>query len=97
MLHLSSQTRRTHGIELKNNVVIFDEAHNIVQLCHTLHFWPVIIHTCVFMQEGMCEDSASVELTSYDIMQCIEDVNRCIDIHRNTKDDLPSKSGDCRH
>ncbi|XP_062501270.1 regulator of telomere elongation helicase 1-like [Corticium candelabrum] len=70
---LDIKTRRTHGIELKNNVVIFDEAHNI---------------------EGMCEDSASVELTSYDIMQCIEDVNRCIDIHRNTKDDLPSKSGD---
>lgn len=45
----------------------------------------------------MCEDSASVDLTSYDIACCIEDVNKCIEIKRRLNDGLPGDSGDCWH
>jgi regulator of telomere elongation helicase 1 len=70
---LDIKSRRAHGIELKNNVVIFDEAHNI---------------------ERMCEDSASVDLTAYDITCCIQDVNKCIEGKQKLKDGLPGASGD---
>ena len=34
---LSSQTRQSVGISLKNNVVVFDEAHNIVEAVNQIH------------------------------------------------------------
>nr|AFD29612.1 RTEL1 [Schmidtea mediterranea] len=50
---LDSKIRRLYNINLKGNIVIFDEAHNI---------------------EQVCEDSASVQLTSINIASCIEEL-----------------------
>ncbi|KAF5271187.1 hypothetical protein FQR65_LT05331 [Abscondita terminalis] len=50
---LDPRTRKNIGVDLANNVVILDEAHNI---------------------EKICEDSASIVLTSADITLCIAEV-----------------------
>ncbi|KAK4886994.1 hypothetical protein RN001_003265 [Aquatica leii] len=50
---LDPRTRKTVGVELSNNVIILDEAHNI---------------------ERICEDSASLVLTSADITLCIAEI-----------------------
>ncbi|KAF5297275.1 hypothetical protein FQA39_LY12114 [Lamprigera yunnana] len=50
---LDSHTRKALGVQLTNNVVILDEAHNI---------------------ERICEDSASLVVTSSDITLCIAEV-----------------------
>ncbi|KAB0798760.1 hypothetical protein PPYR_06644 [Photinus pyralis] len=50
---LDSRTRKTVGVELSNNIIILDEAHNINKIC---------------------EDSASLVLSSADITLCIAEV-----------------------
>ncbi|CAF0744230.1 unnamed protein product [Didymodactylos carnosus] len=48
------KARRTHSINLRKCVIIFDEAHNIEQIC---------------------EESASIALTSVDLAACLEDIS----------------------
>ena len=56
-------------------------------LCHVEAFWfltylvvyKVILSYSVF-QEKTCEESASFDLTSFDIASCIEDIAQCIEL-----------------
>ena len=34
---------------------------------------------CLLLQEKICEDSASFDLTSFDLASCIEDINQCLE------------------
>ena len=62
-------------------------------MLYLLHLVKQVGH---FVQERMCEDSASVDLTAYDIACCIQDVNKCIEAKQKLKDGLPGASGDCK-
>ncbi|XP_043566258.1 regulator of telomere elongation helicase 1 isoform X1 [Chiloscyllium plagiosum] len=55
---LDPKSRRTHNLDLRGTVVIFDEAHNV---------------------EKMCEESASFDLTPYDLASGIDAVNRVLE------------------
>lgn len=50
---LDPKMRKAQGIDLKNNIVLLDEAHNV---------------------EKMCEESASLEISSTDVAICIDEI-----------------------
>ncbi|XP_014606686.1 PREDICTED: regulator of telomere elongation helicase 1 homolog [Polistes canadensis] len=50
---LDSKTRRMQGIEVQNNVILLDEAHNV---------------------EKVCEEAASLQISSTDIAMCIDEI-----------------------
>ncbi|XP_048464459.1 regulator of telomere elongation helicase 1 isoform X3 [Rhincodon typus] len=55
---LDPKSRRTHNLDLRGTIVIFDEAHNV---------------------EKMCEESASFDLTPYDLASGIDAVNQVLE------------------
>ncbi|GCB64645.1 hypothetical protein scyTo_0014798, partial [Scyliorhinus torazame] len=55
---LDPKSRKTHNIDLRGTIVIFDEAHNV---------------------EKMCEESASFDLTPYDLASGIDAVNQVLE------------------
>ncbi|KAK2582863.1 hypothetical protein KPH14_008941 [Odynerus spinipes] len=50
---LDPKTRKSQGIEVQNNVILLDEAHNI---------------------EKICEEAASLQISSTDVAMCIDDI-----------------------
>ena len=68
-----------HGVEIQGTVVILDEAHNIVSCVFTTITWLLILTTS---KERVCEDSASFDLTSHDMAQCISDVGHILDLKK---------------
>ncbi|XP_078092617.1 regulator of telomere elongation helicase 1 isoform X2 [Mustelus asterias] len=55
---LDPKSRKTHNVDLRGTIVIFDEAHNV---------------------EKMCEESASFDLTPYDLASGIDAVNQVLE------------------
>ncbi|OXU25960.1 hypothetical protein TSAR_015750 [Trichomalopsis sarcophagae] len=63
---LDPKTRKNQGIELQNNVVLLDEAHNV---------------------EKMCEEAASLQISSTDIAVCIDEITHVMkDMANETND-----------
>ncbi|XP_041060886.1 regulator of telomere elongation helicase 1 isoform X2 [Carcharodon carcharias] len=60
---LDPKSRKTHNIDLRGTIVIFDEAHNV---------------------EKMCEESASFDLTPYDLASGIDAVNQVLENEAKT-------------
>ncbi|KAJ8675354.1 hypothetical protein QAD02_011140 [Eretmocerus hayati] len=50
---LDPKTRKAQGVELQNNIILLDEAHNV---------------------EKMCEEAASLQISSTDIAVCIDEI-----------------------
>ncbi|XP_076231617.1 regulator of telomere elongation helicase 1 [Calliopsis andreniformis] len=50
---LDAKSRRSQGIDLQNNVILLDEAHNV---------------------EKMCEEAASLQISSTDVAMCIDEI-----------------------
>lgn len=54
-------------------------------LCHVEAFWCLtylVVYKAIlsYSQEKTCEESASFDLTSFDIASCIEDISQCIEL-----------------
>ncbi|XP_047352606.1 regulator of telomere elongation helicase 1 homolog [Vespa velutina] len=65
---LDSKTRKTQGIEIQNNVILLDEAHNI---------------------EKICEEAASLQISSTDIAMCIDDITAVmVDISKDNETEI---------
>lgn len=50
---LDAKSRKIQGIDIQNNIILFDEAHNI---------------------EKICEETASLQISSTDIAMCIDEI-----------------------
>ncbi|KAI4462768.1 dna repair dead helicase rad3/xp-d subfamily member [Holotrichia oblita] len=69
---LDPKAKRALGIQLSNNIIILDEAHNV---------------------EKVCEDSASMQLTSADITLCIEEVTEIMKAMSNSVSSFMDDAG----
>ncbi|KAK9722683.1 DEAD 2 [Popillia japonica] len=69
---LDPKAKRALGIQLSNNIIILDEAHNV---------------------EKVCEDSASMQLTSTDITLCIEEVTEVMKAMSNNVSSFMDDAG----
>lgn len=63
---LDQKSRKVNGVELTNNVIILDEAHNI---------------------ERICEESASLQISSTEIALCIEEVTHIMKALTESQDE----------
>ncbi|EDV23136.1 uncharacterized protein TRIADDRAFT_27892 [Trichoplax adhaerens] len=67
------KSRQSNSIDMKNAIIICDEAHNL---------------------EKICEDSASFDLSSADIANCIDEVDNFINILQRIKSTTDSEEYD---
>jgi hypothetical protein len=54
--------RKSNNIDLKNSIIIFDEAHNVVSFVYSISI--VEYKLIRALKERICEDSASAEINS---------------------------------
>ncbi|XP_014223944.1 regulator of telomere elongation helicase 1 homolog [Trichogramma pretiosum] len=65
---LDPKTRKTQGIDLNNNVILLDEAHNV---------------------EKMCEEAASLQISSTDIAVCIDEITYVMEAMAKEEENPP--------
>lgn len=70
---LDKRSRRSHNLDISGNIIIFDEAHNLVIILLLMWSSSLLLKEN-FLQEKHCEESASFDLTSLDFAHCIEEV-----------------------
>lgn len=74
---IDPQLRKLHKLDLSGSIVIFDEAHNLV--CGALYETICVSSMSVTLQESICEDVVSVEISSVHIALAIAELKDAIE------------------